>query len=186
MQDRSKISSALQGLAYLLFSLSLLLVIGVLWVILAPPKAKLNEARSPQEWTPRSVELNLPKGKWGQMVKYGHDIITNTSRFIGPSAAKNKSFAGNNLSCNNCHLNAGKKIASGSFIGVYNRFPQFRGRENKIGTLEERINGCLERSMNGKKMPENTYEMKAIISYIQWLSEDLPPELEKNIKGIKK
>ena len=30
---------------------------------------------------------------------------------------------------------------------------QYRGRENKIGTLEERINGCFERSMNGKKLP---------------------------------
>ncbi|MCX2743281.1 c-type cytochrome [Mangrovivirga sp. M17] len=186
MQDRLKILSTLQGLTYLLLSISLIMIIGSIWFYTKPPNKSLQEENTPLTWIPRSIESDLPEGDRGKMIKYGHDIITNTSKFIGPSAARGKSFAGNNLSCNNCHLDAGKKIASGSFIGVYNRFPQFRGRENKIGTLEERINGCLERSMNGIPMPENTYEMQAIISYIEWLSEKVPEEIEKKYKGYRK
>ena len=45
-------------------------------------------------------------------------------------------------------------------------FPQFRGRENKIGTIEERINGCMERSMNVVKLNETSDQMKAIIACI--------------------
>jgi len=37
--------------------------------------------------------------------------------------------------------------------GVWGLFPQFIARENEIRTLEERINGCMERSMNGRALP---------------------------------
>lgn len=135
-------------------------------------------------WRLKSIESDLPVGTEGAKVKYGYLLITKTSEYIGP-LAKNPSmrFAGNNLSCNNCHLAAGRKVGSGSFVGISNRFPQFRGRENKIGTLPERINGCMERSMNGRVMDQNSEEMKAIIAYMNWLSEEVPPEQEKKYKG---
>lgn len=137
-----------------------------------------------KSWHLRSIDTDLPHGEEGAKIKYGHLLITKTAEYIGPLAKEaNMRFAGNNLACNNCHLNAGRKIGSGSFVGVYNRFPQFRGRENKIGTLEERLNGCMERSMNGSKMPEDSEEMQAIIAYMKWLSEDVPPEIEKKYKG---
>jgi thiosulfate dehydrogenase len=130
------------------------------------------------------MQTDLPPGELGAEIKYGYELITKTSNYIGP-LAKNPAmqFSGNNLSCNNCHLNAGRKIGSGSFVGVFNRFPQFRGRENKMGTLEERINGCMERSMNGRVMPEDSEEMKAIIAYMEWLSKNVPDEIEKQYKG---
>jgi len=34
----------------------------------------------------------------------------------------------------------------GAADGRVGQFPQYRGREGEIGTLEERINGCLERA----------------------------------------
>jgi thiosulfate dehydrogenase len=51
---------------------------------------------------------------------------------------------------------------------------QPRGRESEIGTLEERINGCLERSMNGHIMPLDGTEMKAYLAYMKWLSTGIP------------
>ncbi|PHN01584.1 c-type cytochrome [Flavilitoribacter nigricans] len=135
-------------------------------------------------WHLKSIDTDLPAGDEGARIKYGFILITKTSEYIGPLAKEDKMrFAGNNLACNNCHLNGGRKIGSGSFVGVYNRFPQFRGRENKIGTLEERINGCMERSMSGSKMPEDSEEMQAIISYMKWLSDGVPPDIEKKFKG---
>lgn len=140
--------------------------------------------RPQSAWHLKNIDTDLPSGKAGEQIKYGYILINKTSEYIGPLAKEAKMrFAGNNLVCNNCHLNGGRKIGSGSFVGVYNRFPQFRGRENKIGTLEERINGCMERSMNGRKMPEDSQEMQAIIAYMKWLSEGIPPELEKKYKG---
>jgi thiosulfate dehydrogenase len=138
-------------------------------------------------WSPKSIETDLPVGEKGAKIKYGYLLITKTSDQIGLLAKdSSRRYAGNNLSCNNCHLNAGRKIGSGSFVGVADRFPQFRGRENKEGTLEERINGCMERSMNGRILPEDSEEMKAMIAYMNWLSEDVPPETEKLYKGYVK
>ena len=138
-------------------------------------------------WHPKSIETDLPAGQTGALIKHGYLLITKTSDHIGP-LAKDPAMrlAGNNLSCNNCHLNAGRKIGAGSFVGVANRFPQFRGRENKIGTLEERINGCMERSMAGQRLPEDSEAMKAMIAYMSWLSQDVPPEMEKLYKGYVK
>ncbi|XOV08187.1 c-type cytochrome [Campylobacter jejuni] len=41
-------------------------------------------------------------------------------------------------------------------------------------TLADRINGCFERSMNGKRMPSDAPEMKAMLTYMQWLSQGVP------------
>ncbi len=135
-------------------------------------------------WFPKSIESDLPPGEKGAQIKFGYLLITKTSDYIGPlSKDPSKQYAGNNLVCNNCHLNAGRKAGSGSYVGVANRFPQFRGRENKKGTLKERVNGCMERSMNGKKMPEDCEEMEAIIAYMEWLSDDVPEKIAKIYKG---
>lgn len=44
------------------------------------------------------------------------------------------------------------------------------GREDAISTAEERINGCMERSMSGRGLPLNGAEMKAMLSYLKFLS----------------
>jgi thiosulfate dehydrogenase len=104
---------------------------------------------------------------------------------MGPKAKSHElQFAGNNLSCKNCHLESGTKPGSASFVGVTNRFPQYRNREGKMGTIQERINGCMERSMNGKALPENSTQMKAIVAYMEWLSEDVPENVAAQYKGF--
>lgn len=112
-----------------------------------------------------------------QQIKYGYELFTNTAQYLGPKNGKLEStYSGNNLSCTNCHLMAGTKAYSGMLIGVINRFPQFRGRENKIGTIEERINGCMERSMNGKALPPTGKDMQAFVAYLEWLSRYAPED----------
>ena len=125
----------------------------------------------------------LDNSKANIEIKYGFELFQNTPLYIGPNNGKsNMAFAGNNLTCTNCHLDAGTKPYSGLLIGIINRFPQFRGRENKIGTIEERINGCMERSMNGKKLPIDGEEMKAFVSYLTWLSRFAPED--GKLKGV--
>lgn len=151
------------------------------------PQLFFSAQVSPENWEPRNAQTDLGTSPRDNLVKYGYDIITETSKHIGPLAPEIKSrLAGNNLSCQSCHLDAGRKSGSASFVGVANRFPQFRGRENKIGSLIERVNGCMERSMDGEVLPEGSLEMQAIIAYMEWLSEDVPTERESEFKGFAK
>ena len=109
-------------------------------------------------------------------IKYGHELFIKTPKYLGPdNGDPDKVYTGNRLACNNCHLKSGTKPFSAPLIGIVKRFPQFRGRENKIGTIEERINGCMERSMNGRKIPSEGKEMQAFVTYLTWLSR-LAPE----------
>jgi len=103
-------------------------------------------------------------------IKLGFDIFQNSSKYIGPAGKKSQPvYAGNNLACANCHLLGGTKPYAAPLIGVVARFPQYRGREDKIGTIAERVNGCMERSMNGVALDSTGKEMKALISYMTWL-----------------
>jgi thiosulfate dehydrogenase len=108
---------------------------------------------------------------FGKLVKYGYELMTNTPSHMGPSAADPAMrFSGNNLTCQNCHLQGGTQPYAMPLTGVWGQFPQYRGREGEIGTLEERINGCMDRSMNGRPLPLDGREMKAFLAYMKWLS----------------
>ena len=139
---------------------------------------------APDTWELKIPEEEFAAGVMDPEVKYGYLILSETSRWIGPGAEDEKMhFAGNNLSCSNCHLKVGTQAGSGSWVGVTDRYPQFRGRENKTGTIEERINGCMERSMNGEKLPEQSREMQAMVAYMEWLGHGLPEEKIAEFKG---
>lgn len=113
-----------------------------------------------------------PAGMEGEYIRYGYELFTRTPEHIGPEVADAEMrFAGNNLSCQNCHLKGGTKRYSAPMLGVVARYPQYRGRENTIGTIEDRINGCMERSMNGRKLPAGSQELKALVMYMKWLSD---------------
>ena len=120
-------------------------------------------------------ESTIPDNKFGEMVKYGKELVVNTPKYIGPEVSDEKMrFAGNNLTCQNCHLEAGTKPYAGTFVGTYASFPQYGARGDSIGTLADRINGCMTRSMNGKALPLDSKEMKAIETYMFWLSQGIP------------
>jgi thiosulfate dehydrogenase len=126
------------------------------------------------EWTPPSIG-SVGDDPFGKLVKYGYALFTDTPNQIGPSAPDPaKRFSRSSLTCQNCHLKAGTQPYAVPLMGVWGQFPQYRGREGEIGTLEERINGCLERSMNGHVMPLDGTEMKAYLAYMKWLSTGIP------------
>lgn len=112
-----------------------------------------------------------------KMIKYGYELFQNTPKYIGPDNGNPENvYSGNRLSCNNCHLDSGTKPYAAPLIGVINRFPQYRGREDQMGTIEERINGCFERSMNGKILPPTSKEMTALVSYLSFLNRYAPED----------
>jgi thiosulfate dehydrogenase len=111
----------------------------------------------------------------GKLVKYGSRLFTDTAAEIGPAASDpERRFAGNNLSCKNCHLQAGRQPYAMPLVGIWGQFPQYRAREGAIELLQNRINGCMERSMNGRELPPEGHEMLAFLSWMRWLSGGVP------------
>jgi len=122
-------------------------------------------------WSVPDVDA-LPEDAWGKTVRYGRDLITKTYALIGPEVADPaKRFAGNNLACGSCHLEAGTKRFGLPFQGVYADFPNYRARSGSVGTIEDRIEGCMTRSMNGKPLPPLGAEMTAMVAYMKFLSD---------------
>ena len=109
------------------------------------------------------------------MIKLGMNIFTDTYQYIGPDVKDaEKRFAGNNMDCQNCHLKAGTIENVFGLVGVYTRYPSLDPRSDKVISIQQRINGCMTRSMNGKALPEDSREMNALVAYMKWLSTDVP------------
>ena len=108
----------------------------------------------------------------GKLIWYGHELIANTSYYLGPKGTVAQ--ISNGMNCQNCHL-AGGTIPYGNNYGkVYAVYPQFRARSNGIQSIYGRVNDCFERSLNGKALDSTSHEMKAIYAYMQWLGNGTP------------
>ncbi|HKD25885.1 MAG TPA: c-type cytochrome [Xanthobacteraceae bacterium] len=140
------------------------------------------------EWTPPSIG-SVGDDPFGKLVKHGYALFTDTPNLIGPAAADPaKRFSGSGLTCQSCHLKAGSQPYAVPLTGVWGQFPQYRAREAQVDTLEDRVNGCLERSMNGHTLPLDAIEMKAYLAYMKWLSTGIPDGAKligAGLKGIK-
>jgi thiosulfate dehydrogenase len=102
--------------------------------------------------------------------QYGKQLLSKTSEFLGPAAADpNMRFAGSNLACASCHLDAGAEPGQLSLTGAMGKYPRFSARNGARETIEERIEGCMIRSMNGRRIPEDGPEMRAMVAWLQYL-----------------
>jgi len=118
---------------------------------------------------------DLPDGAHKDQVLYGEALIRRTFDHLGPDMADPAlRYAGNHLACASCHLDAGRKRYALSFVGVADAYPRDMARENEVRTLTQRINGCFERSMNGRALPEDSPEIAAMIAYMTFLGEAAP------------
>ena len=58
---------------------------------------------------------------------------------------------GNALNCTSCHLDGGRTPYAAPLVGIWGVFPEYRSRNARVNILEDRINDCFERSMNGRR-----------------------------------
>ncbi len=63
----------------------------------------------------------------------------------------------NGLTCANCHPDAANTNP--------HTFPKFQDNVGKVATLREMINWCIQRPLEGKALPEDSEEMKALEAY---------------------
>ncbi len=99
------------------------------------------------------------------LAQQGRRIFSFTPKYAGQ-------WTGNTLSCTDCHLMDGTVPHATPLIDVANLFPSYSRRAHHRITLQQRIQECFVRSENGKPLPVDSAQMKALVAYIQYLSRD--------------
>lgn len=124
-------------------------------------------------------ESSIPQGPMGDAIKRGKELLTDTHKQLPRNV-------GNGLNCTSCHLNGGTTAYASPWVGLTGSFPEYRSRSGKIISLQERINDCFQRSMNGKPLPFDSAEMNAIMAYMKWLSTGVPTGTNVVGRGFEK
>ncbi len=92
--------------------------------------------------------------------------------------------AGNELNCTSCHLNGGTVADGSPYVGVSAFFPSYAARSGKVISLQERINGCFKRSMNGTPLAPGSADMTAMVAYFDWMKGSTKPEDRVEGRGV--
>src|SRR5580692_3669734 len=50
----------------------------------------------------------IPHDQFGEMVRYGRELIVNTAHYIGPNGTVGH-YLGNKMNCSSCHVDAGTR-----------------------------------------------------------------------------
>lgn len=124
----------------------------------------------------------LPFTEEGHLIRYGRDLIANTSVYLGPKGKV--SAITNGMNCQNCHLDAGTKLWGNNYSAVFSTYPRFRQRSGAVENIFKRVNDCIERSLNGRIIDTNSREMRAIAAYINWVGHTVPKNLRPGAVGI--
>jgi thiosulfate dehydrogenase len=91
---------------------------------------------------------------------------------------------GSSLRCVSCHLEGGLRRGAMPWVGAYARFPQYRARSGKVDLLEDRINDCFKRSLNGRPLDPTGRDMHDIVAYLAFLSTGIPVGAEMEGQGV--
>ena len=79
----------------------------------------------------------LGPGAENDLIRYGRDLIVNTPKHLGKNAVNPAMrYAGNDLACQNCHLNAGLQPFAAPFISTFASFPMMV--DDQVLTLTRR------------------------------------------------
>ena len=141
-------------------------------------QAPAGPSAPPVSWPDYSVNgpgFVVPDVPDGGLIAYGYELVAHTFGAIGPEVADPEvRFAGNNLACQNCHLDSGTNRTGLPLVGVFKTYPKFLARDQRVVSLPERLNECMTRSMNGRTLPDDSREMAALLAYMRFIG-DPPP-----------
>lgn len=112
-------------------------------------------------------------------VRRGLALLTHTGDSL-------PTHVGNALVCTNCHQQGGTLRDAMPWVGVYARFPQYRSRGGSTIIIEDRVNDCFKRSMNGTPLDPESREMRDIVGYLAFLSIGVPVGAQVDGQGLPK
>lgn len=119
------------------------------------------------------VSFNLPDinavahNEKGDLIRLGKRLVDHTDTMLPDNV-------GNQLRCTSCHLESGTVPYGLPWVDTTANYPRYRARNAQMVDIQGRVNGCFSRSMNGKPLDVKSKEMLAIVSYMEWLSQDVP------------
>lgn len=110
-----------------------------------------------------------------EVIRKGYDLFMNTQQLRGE-------YVFNDMNCRSCHMGEGRKLWAAPIWPAATTLPDFRGKNQHVNSLEERISGCFSFSMNGKPPAYGSDSMLSLVAYHQWLAKGAPV-YESNIAG---
>ena len=140
----------------------------------APPAA-------PPSQPPRSspaADTVPPAGPAGVAVRRGRALLAATRDSL-------PSHVGNSLRCFSCHLDEGRRATALPLVGSYVHYPQFRARGARVDLIEDRVNDCFVRSLNGHPLVATGEDMRDIVAYLAWLSRNVAARDTVRAAGIR-
>lgn len=126
------------------------------------------------------TDPGLDTSKMSKEIQLGYRLFTNT-----PAEAER--FVPGEISCNNCHLNAGQRERAMPLVAISGAFPEYNRRAGHLISLNDRIVDCFLRSENATghlardeqgnvvdgadALPNPTSrEVLALAAYLTWIS----------------
>jgi thiosulfate dehydrogenase len=129
-----------------------------------PPAVKAPDAPVASAGPTLPDEASIPAGPEGDAIRRGLAIISDT-RAAAPE------YAGNQLRCANCHLDAGRKAGAAPLWAAYGNFPAYRAKNGRINSFEKRVQDCFIYSINGTPPPFGGEVLLAVSAYAGWLAQ---------------
>jgi thiosulfate dehydrogenase len=140
----------------------------------APPAAAASPASPARAAAPPGAtafapppDAAIPGDDFGKQVELGRKIFLEPDKYAA-------AYVGNHLSCENCHLDAGRLADSAPLWGAWPMYPAYRSKNRHVNTFAERLQGCFRFSMNGKAPPAGDPVLVALESYAYWMSQGAP------------
>ena len=137
----------------LVFFVALSAIWGAIFLFGSPDTSPEGEAPAPEApamapsagFTP-PPDSAIPDGPLGDSIRRGQALFTNTGEHA-------REFVGSGLVCSNCHLDGGRDPNSAPMWAAAAMFPEYRRKNDRINTMEDRIMGCFIYSMNASASP---------------------------------
>ena len=136
----------------------------------SPACAEMPGQEEPQQalvkFAPPDI-AEIPNDENRNHILLGRRLLAQTRKLLPENV-------GNGLNCTNCHLGEGRVATAFPYFGVSVNYPQVISRAGRSETVEERINGCFLRSMNGKELPVDSPATSAMVALselvVYWLA----------------
>jgi thiosulfate dehydrogenase len=122
-------------------------------------------------------DSEIPAGPLGASIRRGRALLRHTPDSL-------PRYARSALRCFSCHLKEGTQAGALPLVGVYSRFPQYRSRNALINLIEDRINDCFARSLNGTPLPRDGPDMRDLVAYFGFISRGIAPPGEVPGLGV--
>ena len=123
------------------------------------------------------ADSEIPDDEVGRAIRRGLALMLATRDSLPENV-------GNRLRCVSCHPDEGRRPNAMPWVGVYGRFPQYRARTGRVNVIEDRINDCFERSMNGRALDPDSRAMRDIVAYMAFLSQGIPVGADVEGQGL--